>query len=243
MARLRVPFERSKNCAHGYSEAIPLAQRTSAIVKKALGRDHPDVASAESRNDALEQALKINAEIVKLFNVGRYADAIPLAQLELAIYEKVLGPNHLDVATSLNTLAFFYEKQGRYADAEPLYKRAAAIREKALGPDDPFVGSLLSTLAAIYNNQKRDTEAEPLQKRALAISEEAYGPNDPAVALRLYSLASTYFNQGRYADAALVQTRSGNMRESVWSRSSQRRCVARPTAPSPPSDRACQSPQ
>jgi tetratricopeptide (TPR) repeat protein len=68
------------------------------------------------------------AEIVKLFNVGRYADAIPLAQLELAIYEKVLGPNHLDVATSLNTLAFFYEKQGRYADAEPLYKRAAAIR-------------------------------------------------------------------------------------------------------------------
>jgi len=149
-----------------YSEAIPLAQRALVIVKKAR-QDHPDVASAASRNDALEQALKINAEIVKLFNVGRYADAIPLAQLELAIYEKVLGPNHLDVATSLNTLAFFYEKQGRYADADPFYKRAAAIREKALGPDDPFVGSLLSTLAAIYNNQKRDTEAEPLQKRAL----------------------------------------------------------------------------
>ena len=46
-----------------YSEAIPLAQRMLAIVEKALGRDHPDVASAESRNDALEQALKINAEI------------------------------------------------------------------------------------------------------------------------------------------------------------------------------------
>ena len=140
---------------------------------KAIGQDHPDVASTPSRNDPLEQALKINAEIVKLFNDGRYADAIPLAQRALAIYEKALGPNHLDVATSLITLASFYEKQGRYADAEPLYQRAAAIREKEFGPDDPVVASLLNTLAAIYANQKRYTEAEPLQTRALAISEKA----------------------------------------------------------------------
>jgi len=59
---------------------------------KAIGQDHPDVASTPSRNDPLEQALKINAEIEKLFNVGRYADAIPLAQRALAIYEKCLVP-------------------------------------------------------------------------------------------------------------------------------------------------------
>jgi tetratricopeptide (TPR) repeat protein len=116
-----------------------------------------------SRNDPLEQALKINAAIVELFNAGRYSDAVPLAQRELAIYEKALQPNHPDVLTSLNTLAFFYEKQGRYADAEPLYQRAAAIRENEFGLDDPVVGSLLNTLAAIYNNQKRYAEAEPLQ--------------------------------------------------------------------------------
>ena len=177
---------------------VALAQEPD---QKAIGQDHPDVPSTPSRNDPLEQALKINSEIVELFNADRYADAIPLAQRELAIYEKALGPNHPDVLTSLNTLAFFYEKQGRYADAEPLYQRAAAIREKEFGPDDPVVGSLLNTLAAIYNNQKRYAEAEPLQKRALAISEKAYGPNDPSVALPLNSLATTYFNQGRYADA------------------------------------------
>jgi tetratricopeptide (TPR) repeat protein len=142
---------------------VPHAALAQEPDQKAIGQDHPDVASTPSRNDSLEQGLKINAEIVKLFNAGRYADAIPLAQRELAIYEKALGPNHPDVLTSLNTLAFFYEKQGRHADAGPLYQRAAAIRENEFGLDDPVVGSLLNTLAAIYNNQKRYAEAEPLQ--------------------------------------------------------------------------------
>ena len=192
---------------------VALAQESD---QNAIGQDHPDVASTPSRNDPLEQAPKINAEIVKLFNAGRYADAIPLAQRELAIYEKALGPDHPDVLTSLNTLAFFYEKQGRYADAEPLYQRAAAIREKEFGPDDPVVGSLLNTLAGIYNNQKRYGDAEPLQKRALAISEKAYGPDDPSVAFPLDSLATTYSNQGRYADAELLYKRALAIREKAF---------------------------
>ena len=63
-------------------------------------------------------------------NQGRYADAEPLYKRALAICEKALGPDHPDVAASLNDLAALYSKQGRYADAEPLIKRALAIREK-----------------------------------------------------------------------------------------------------------------
>ena len=33
-----------------------------------------------------------------------------------------LGPDHPDVAHSLNNLAGLYQKTGRYAEAEPLYK-------------------------------------------------------------------------------------------------------------------------
>ena len=40
---------------------------------------------------------------------GRYADAEPLYQRSLAISEKALGPDHPDVATSLNNLAGLYE--------------------------------------------------------------------------------------------------------------------------------------
>ena len=45
-----------------------------------------------------------------------------------------LGPEHPDVARSLNNLAGLYRAQGQYAKAEPLYQRALGIREKALVP-------------------------------------------------------------------------------------------------------------
>ena len=46
------------------------------------------------------------------------------------IFEKALGPEHPNVATSLNNLAALYDSEGRYADAEPFLKRSLAIFEK-----------------------------------------------------------------------------------------------------------------
>ena len=81
---------------------------------------------------------------------GQYAQAEPLYKRSLAIWEKALGPDHPDVATSLNNLAVLYHTQGQYAQAEPLYKRSLAIREKALGPDHPDVATSLNNLAVLY---------------------------------------------------------------------------------------------
>ena len=72
----------------------------------------------------------------------RYADAEPLFIRAISINETALGPDHPDVAGSLNNLAGLYWDQHRYAEAEPLFKRALEIREKALGPDHPDVGNL-----------------------------------------------------------------------------------------------------
>jgi tetratricopeptide (TPR) repeat protein len=67
----------------------------------------------------------------------------------LAIREKALGPDHPDVANSLNNLARLYQDQHRYADAEPLHKRALAITEKTLGPKHPDVATALKRLARL----------------------------------------------------------------------------------------------
>ena len=55
---------------------------------------------------------------------GRYADAEPAIKQSLAIREKVLGRDHVDVARSLNNLADLYQRQDRFAEAEPIYQRA-----------------------------------------------------------------------------------------------------------------------
>ncbi len=62
----------------------------------------------------------------------------------------MLGPDHPDVARSLNNLADLYERQGRYAEAEPLFERALAIRERAVGPDHPDTATSTNNLASFY---------------------------------------------------------------------------------------------
>src|SRR6478672_6828982 len=81
-----------------------------------LSVQHP--ALAQSTNEAVQ----LNKRAVQLYSTGRYSDE-PLYKRALAIYEKSLGSENLNVALVLNNLAALYEAQGRYADAEPLYKR------------------------------------------------------------------------------------------------------------------------
>ena len=64
---------------------------------------------------------------------GRYAAAEPLAEWALTVREKMQGPEHLDVAFELNTLATAYWYQARYAEAEPLYRRALATAREGAG--------------------------------------------------------------------------------------------------------------
>lgn len=55
----------------------------------------------------------------------------------LAISKKALGPDHPDVAQSLNNLALLYDAQGKYSEAVLLFQRAVQIAEKSLGSNHP----------------------------------------------------------------------------------------------------------
>jgi Tetratricopeptide repeat len=60
-----------------------------------------------------------------------------LANAQLAILEKVFGPEHPAIAETLNVLADVMRAQGDVVEARQLVERAVAIREKAFGPEDP----------------------------------------------------------------------------------------------------------
>jgi tetratricopeptide (TPR) repeat protein len=137
---------------------------------------------------------------------ARLSHAEPLDQRALAIWEKILGPLHPNVATGLNNLAALYHAQGKYADAEPLHRRALAIRQKVLGLEHPAMATSLNNLAVLYKDQGKYAQAEPLAQRALAIWEKVFGPEHHNVATSLSNLAGLYYGQGDYARAQpLVQ--------------------------------------
>ena len=136
-----------------------------------------------------------------LYERAAYAEALPLFEQELAIDEQALGPDHPDVATTLNNLAELYRAQGQSAEALLLSRRALKIREQALGPDHPDVAQSMNNLAELYRAQGQYEQALPLFQRALAILEQARGPNHSDLATILNNLAELYRERGQYNDA------------------------------------------
>jgi CHAT domain-containing protein len=142
-----------------YDEAIEPCQRVLAVVEKALGSEHPDVATLLNNLAELYDAK------------GDYTKAEPLMQRALTISEKALGPEHPDVASSLNNLAVLYYAKGDYAKTESLMQRALAIYENVLGSEHPSVASSLSNLALLYEAKEDYPRAIELLIRAEEVRE------------------------------------------------------------------------
>ncbi len=80
--------------------------------------EHPNVAQSLNNLATLYQAQ------------GKYAEAEPLYQRSLAIWEKALGAEHPNVAAGLKDYADLLRKTGRGTEATEMEARAKVIRAK-----------------------------------------------------------------------------------------------------------------
>ena len=184
-------------CLGDYKKSEESLKRSLEVCEKALGPDHPDVATA--LNNLADLYIVINSD-------GDYTEEEALLKRSLDIREKSLGTDHPDVAKSLISLSNLHiesnylDEDSEYQKAEELLKRALNIRETALGPDHPDVAESLDALGYLFegifvlNNGEGDYEkAEDFFKRALDIYEKALGPDHPNVAETLLRLGGMYY--------------------------------------------------
>jgi len=108
--------------------------------------------------------------------VGRndHASAERLLRQALALQETSVGPQHPEVAKTLNNLAILCEMTGKPADAEACYRRAYEIAKAALPANDPLVVTSRQNLEEFCTAQDFATE------RAAVITVPP--PSPPAVA-------------------------------------------------------------
>jgi len=114
---------------------------------------------------------------------------------------RILGDEHVSVATSLNNLAILLKERGDYAGAEPLYRQSLAMRRKLLGDEHPSVAASLDNLALLLKSRGDSAGAEPLCREALAMWRKLLGNEHPDVATSLSNLASILEGRGDYAGA------------------------------------------
>ena len=72
----------------------------------------------------------LNRKTTSLFQQGNYTKAAVAAKKALQAAERALGPDHPNVATSLNNLGMLCYAQEQFMKAELLHQRALTIREK-----------------------------------------------------------------------------------------------------------------
>ena len=167
--------------------------------------DEPDAADVAVW---LEEAEALDATVEELFAAGDYESAEARARSSLEIRERAVGPDGLEVATSLNNLGSVLRIRGDFESARPLLERALKISEKALGPDDPQTAAILGSLASLLQNQGHLAEALPLFERSLAIRERALGPDDLSIAISLNNLAGLVQVLGDFDAARSLYERS-----------------------------------
>jgi tetratricopeptide (TPR) repeat protein len=148
------------------------------------------------------------------FDMGKFAEAREAYERSLEIDERILGPDHPEVAVTLNNLANTYTVVGEYDEARRLLGRALAIREAALDPDHPDLALTLTNLGSAESAAGLDAEALAHYERSLAIWEASVGREHPEVGATLNNLGTVYAALGRTEEARAAWIRA----RGIWER-------------------------
>ncbi|HMJ84677.1 MAG TPA: CHAT domain-containing tetratricopeptide repeat protein, partial [Vicinamibacterales bacterium] len=137
-----------------------------------------------------------------------------LNQRALAIVERNLGPDSLEAARYLNSVANSYQALGDYPSARALYDRGVRIARARLGERNDWVATFTHNMAMLDASLGDFAQARREHARAVAIWEAVYGRSHPFVALALASMAGVLREQGHAVEAVPMLERALAIRTS-----------------------------
>ena len=173
----------------GTVDAVSVLDGALASVE---ARDEPSPVVRARILDGMGQIYQGYAEFDKAERLLRRA---------LDLRTAALGPEHPDVAESLDHLAALCAVQGDHAMADSLYRRAITIYEDAGMGESAEVASSVRGLGLLRRAQGRPAEGIPLIRDALELQRAALGPDALASLETEGDLASLLYNTGEYGEA------------------------------------------
>jgi tetratricopeptide (TPR) repeat protein len=137
---------------------------------------------------------ELNQRVEELYQQGKFAVALPVAREAAQLAERELGPEHPDLARSLNDLGALLRAMGEYARALPYYEQGLAMRRQLYPeqrhPDGhPELAQSLNNLGALLQAMGEHAQALPYYEQSLAMRlrlypEQRYPDGHPARGLR-----------------------------------------------------------
>ena len=146
---------------------------------------------------------------------GEYNESKDYHQRAIEIRMNVLGPNHINVATSYNNLGLVYKAMGKLEQAKDYHQRAIEIRMNVLGPNHIEVAKSYNDLGLVYETMGELEQAKDYHQRALEIKIKVLGPNHINVATSYDNLGSVCEAMGELEQAKDYQQRAREIRINV----------------------------
>ncbi|PQE26725.1 Tetratricopeptide repeat-containing protein [Rutstroemia sp. NJR-2017a BVV2] len=191
-------FERDlivRDLARAYTMAGKVDQAIY-LFSSALTRTHKSLGRYSLRTTWLLNSLGI------MYDQKHLTDLAVQTQLQaLAIQERYLPADHLDIALTVNELGRITRHLHHYEESEAYHLRALSILRQALPENDLQIIWTINTLARNYRFQLRYEEALALHRQALEGQISLMGEDHPHPIRTRWDIARILQDQGKYKEA------------------------------------------
>ena len=163
----------------------------------------------------LASAKLYNVIVHKLYQEGKYKQALPYAEKVYRMRQAVLGEKHPDTLRILSNLAIIYQEADRLDKALPLHEKAYQLRQAVLGEKHLDTLISLSNLASIYRELGRLDKALPLTEKAYQLCQAVLGEKHPHTLVSLNNLGVIYKALARLDKALPLTEKAYQLRQTV----------------------------
>jgi tetratricopeptide (TPR) repeat protein len=134
-------------------------------------------------------------------NQGKYTQSIAFYEKSIAISQKILSPNHSDLATVYNNIGLVYRKMGDYSMALSYYEKDLGIKQEFHPSNHPSLATSHNNIGSVYHKMNENSKALSSHKKALEIRQKTLPPNHPDLAVSHNNIGSVYNKMGEYSKA------------------------------------------
>lgn len=147
--------------------------------------------------DPMRYALILNDYALLLLDTDELdASGMLLTRAEY-LQRETGGPDHPEIATTLNSRASWYRLKGDIAAAEAAYCLCRAIRIRVLGPDHPHTLIADINITSFLHARRQFPEAEAAYAEILPRCRAVFGEHHPTYVKAMVNQAQMYVNSGR----------------------------------------------
>ena len=146
---------------------------------------------------------------------GRLQEAEAALHEAIEVWEKLLGPEHTNIAAALSNLSTLARTRHRYAEAERLLARALEMDQKLLPAGNVRIGFDLNNAGTLLAARKRYSDAEGVLRESLAILRSKLPADHPEIGRVSVNLGEvlrlerkTEESQERYREGLEILTRA-----------------------------------